>query len=96
VTKQNLPYTLLCDPKHTLITAIGMAAAGKTKRGVFVVDKQGKVLEAMQGGPLPTVDAAQKVVAAMSKANGEAVKNGDKKAAETAAEVADTAAKLDA
>lgn len=90
VAKQSLPYDLLCDPKHTLIAAIGMSAAGKTKRGVFVVDKQGKVLEAMQGGPLQTVDAAQKIVAAMGKANGESAKNGEKK------EDAETAAKVDA
>lgn len=94
-TKQNLPYSLLCDPKHKLISAIGMSSAGKTKRGVFIVDKQGKVLEAFQGGPQPTVDAAQKVVSGMPKA-GESVKDGENKdAANMAAEVADTAAKID-
>jgi len=84
VAKQRLPYDLLCDPKHGLIGAIGMAAAGKTKRGVFVVDKAGRVLEALQGGPLPTVDAAQKVVAAMGKANGAGEAKNGEPAAETA------------
>lgn len=53
--KQNLPYALLCDPQRTLITAIGLkkAPAG-TQRGVFVVDKLGKVLFAGPGGPEPT------------------------------------------
>ena len=49
-TKQNLPYPLLCDPALTLITAIGMKKAPKgTTRGVFVVDKEGKVLAAEPG-----------------------------------------------
>ncbi len=43
-TKQNLPYALLCDPKATLIAAIGMKKSPSgTTRGVFVVDKSGKV-----------------------------------------------------
>lgn len=76
-----------------------MSVQKKTKRGVFVVDKQGKVLGAQQGGPQPTVDAVKRVVDSMGK-NGAAVakkmeegaKNGeDKEAAETAAEVADAA-----
>lgn len=49
-TKQNLPYTLLCDPSVTLIAAIGMKKAPKgTIRGVFIVDKDGKVLAAEAG-----------------------------------------------
>lgn len=75
-----------------------MSSAGKTKRGVFIVDKAGKVLEAFRGGPQPTVDAAQRVVSGMKKGDGGGVRgaeNGDKEKAETAAEVADTAAKLD-
>ncbi|KAH6652928.1 thioredoxin-like protein, partial [Truncatella angustata] len=44
-TKQNLPYPLLCDPSSTLIGAIGLKKApNNTTRGVFVVDKTGKVL----------------------------------------------------
>lgn len=43
-TKQKLPYTLLCDPAAKLIAAIGMKKAPKgTLRGVFVVNKEGKV-----------------------------------------------------
>ncbi len=49
-TKQNLPYTLLCDPSVSLIAAIGLKKAPKgTTRGVFVVDKEGKVLAAEAG-----------------------------------------------
>ena len=48
--KQNLPYTLLCDPKATLIGAIGMKKAPSgTTRGVFVVNKEAKV-EASEPG----------------------------------------------
>jgi peroxiredoxin Q/BCP len=65
-TKQSLPYDLLCDPAFTLINAIGMqnGTAHKTKRGVFAVDKSGKVLLAQLGGPLPTVEAVKKLVEA--------------------------------
>ncbi|KAL8939934.1 MAG: hypothetical protein Q9216_003091 [Gyalolechia sp. 2 TL-2023] len=49
-TKQNLPYTLLCDPKATLISAIGLKKTPKgTTRGVFAVDKTGKVEAAEPG-----------------------------------------------
>lgn len=62
-TKQNLPYALLCDPSATLIGAIGMKKAQSgTTRGVFVVDKGGKVLVAEAGGPAATVEAVKKVV----------------------------------
>jgi len=62
-TKQNLSYTLLCDPDRTLIAAIGLKKGdGKTTRGVFVVDKSGKVLLAEPGSPAGTVDAVKKLV----------------------------------
>ncbi|RYP78421.1 hypothetical protein DL771_000606 [Monosporascus sp. 5C6A] len=62
--KQNLPYTLLCDPSATLIEAIGLKKTPKgTTRGVFAVDKAGKVLIAEPGGPAATVDAVKKLVA---------------------------------
>ena len=49
-TKHNLPYTLLCDPTANLISAIGMKKAPSgTIRGVFVVNKNGKV-EAVSPG----------------------------------------------
>ena len=62
-TKQNLPYFLLCDPNSTLIGAIGLkkAPAGTT-RGVFVVDKSGKVLASEAGGPAATVEVVKKLV----------------------------------
>ncbi|KAI3326068.1 AhpC-TSA-domain-containing protein [Xylariaceae sp. AK1471] len=75
-TKQNLPYPLLCDPSATLIGAIGLKKTPKgTTRGVFVVDKNGKVLIAEPGGPAGTVDAVKKLVAAggFSAAKAEAV-----------------------
>ncbi|KAI1446222.1 hypothetical protein ABKA04_003790 [Annulohypoxylon sp. FPYF3050] len=63
-TKQNLPYPLLCDPSATLIDAIGLKKFPKgTIRGVFVIDKDGKVLLAEPGGPAATVDAVKKLVA---------------------------------
>lgn len=72
-TKQSLPYTLLCDPKATLIAAIGLKKAPSgTTRGVFAIDKAGKVLVAEAGGPQNTVDAIQKIiVAAPATANKE-------------------------
>ncbi|KAJ2987749.1 hypothetical protein NUW58_g4335 [Xylaria curta] len=64
-TKQNLPYPLLCDPTATLIGAIGLKKTPKgTTRGVFVVDKTGKILLAEAGSPAGTVDAVKKLVAA--------------------------------
>lgn len=99
--KQKLPYPLLCDPAQTLIQAIGFKKAPKgTVRGVFVVDKSGKVLAAEPGGPAPTVEVVKKLVASMGgnanaagleKVDGE----NDKKIADVAAEVANSAAKVD-
>jgi thioredoxin-dependent peroxiredoxin len=103
-TKQNLPYTLLCDPSRSLITAIGLGATkGKTTRGVFVIDKDGKVLAAEPGGPAPTVEVVKKLIS--SDTSGEASTTAEtkvdatdeesKEKADVAAEVADTAAKID-
>ncbi|KDN71828.1 putative AhpC/TSA family protein [Colletotrichum sublineola] len=61
--KQKLPYPLLCDPKATLIGAIGLKKPPKsTQRGVFVVDKAGKVLIAEPGSPAGTVDVVTALV----------------------------------
>lgn len=61
--KQKLPYPLICDPKATLIGAIGLSKApSSTQRGVFVVDKAGKVLLAEPGSPDGTVKAVEKLV----------------------------------
>lgn len=55
--KQKLPYPLLCDPNATLISAIGLKKAPSgTTRGVFVVDKSGKVLATAPGSPAGTVE----------------------------------------
>ncbi|KAJ5570376.1 uncharacterized protein N7459_009806 [Penicillium hispanicum] len=63
-TKQSLSYPLLCDPSATLIAAIGFKKVPKgTTRGVFALDKKGKVLLRETGGPDATVDAVQKLVA---------------------------------
>ncbi|KAG5973617.1 hypothetical protein E4U55_000377 [Claviceps digitariae] len=67
-TKHNLPYPLLCDPKATLIAAIGLKKHPKgTQRGVFVVDKKGKVLVAEPGGPAGTVDRVKSLVEELGK-----------------------------
>lgn len=66
-TKQNLPYSLLCDPKATLISALGFKKTPKgTIRGVAVVDKVGKILLLEKGGPAATVNAVHGLVAASS------------------------------
>lgn len=98
-TKQNLPYSLLCDPSQTLISAIGLKKAPKgTTRGVFVVDKAGKVLASEPGGPDATVNVVKKLVSGGGDATGAPAlekKETDTEAANTASEVADTAAKVD-
>ncbi|CAO2658721.1 Nn.00g064440.m01.CDS01 [Neocucurbitaria sp. VM-36] len=98
-TKQNLPYTLLCDPAQTLISAIGLKKAPKgTTRGVFVVDKSGKVLASEPGGPAATVEVVRKLVGGNAEGvptAGDVKKQEDKEIAKTADEVADTAAKVD-
>ena len=98
---------MLCDPAATLIQAIGFKKAPKgTQRGVFVVDKAGKVLAVEAGGPAATVEVVKGVVkemggkadvAGVNKAEERAVAaEGDeaesKLAADTASEVADEAA----
>ncbi len=118
-TKQALPYSLLCDPSATLISAIGMKKAPKsTSRGVVVIDKTEKVTALEQGGPQRTVDVVMEVLSKGGPASsgdakdastngqagaipvGEASKTTEApapgvKAADTAAEVADSAEQLD-
>jgi thioredoxin-dependent peroxiredoxin len=97
-TKQNLPYTLLCDPAANLIAALGFKKAPKgTTRGVAVIQKDGKVLAAEPGGPAATVEVVRNAVAGknLGEEKSEEDKKEDKKAAETAGEVADTAEKVD-
>nr|GAT60427.1 AhpC-TSA-domain-containing protein [Mycena chlorophos] len=43
-TKKELPYPLLSDRKHILITALGAGEGGKTKRSHFIFGKGGKLL----------------------------------------------------
>jgi peroxiredoxin Q/BCP len=105
--KQKLPYSLLCDPKATLITAIGLSKEGsKTTRGVFVIDKSGKVLAAQPGSPSGTFEIVEKLVkngeaadekdASVPATNGaNSAKKEDAAKAEVAAQVADTAERLD-
>lgn len=93
-TKQNLPYPLLCDPSRTLISAIGLKGAKGTTRGVFVIDKSGKVLAAESGSPDGTVEVVRKLAGTAGTADES--KEEDAELAKTASEVADTAAKLDA
>jgi len=111
--KQKLTYPLLCDSSATLISAIGLKKGpASTTRGVFVVDKSGKVLAAEPGSPAGTVAVVKELVedaGIVSAPAGEASKietpvsngvNGATKAddvaqANVAAQVADTAEKLD-
>ncbi|KAH6986148.1 thioredoxin-like protein [Ilyonectria sp. MPI-CAGE-AT-0026] len=66
--KQKLPYPLLCDAKQTLITAIGLKKAPNgTTRGVFVVNKEGKVLVAEPGSPQGTLDKVVALVEELGK-----------------------------
>jgi peroxiredoxin Q/BCP len=61
--KQKLTYSLLCDPSGTLISAIGLKKEPSgTTRGVFVIEKSGKVLAAQAGSPDSTVSVAKKVL----------------------------------
>ncbi|KAK8042000.1 Peroxiredoxin bcp1 [Apiospora rasikravindrae] len=88
--KQKLPYPLLCDPSATLIGAIGLKKAPKgTTRGVFAIDKTGKVLLAQPGGPAATVDAVKELVAA----GGESAAPAAAAEAETKEEEPETAVK---
>jgi peroxiredoxin Q/BCP len=65
--KQKLPYPLLCDPSASLIGAIGLKKAPKgTTRGVFAVDKAGKVLAAEPGSPEGTVNVVKELVKSLS------------------------------
>lgn len=83
--KQKLPYELLCDPGATLIGAIGLKKAPKgTTRGVFVVDKAGKVLAAQAGSPEGTVKVVREIVEGL---NGEEKgENGEEKKGENGEE----------
>ncbi|KAI1466011.1 AhpC-TSA-domain-containing protein [Daldinia caldariorum] len=90
-TKQNLPYPLLCDTSFTLIEALGFKKAPKgVTRGVFAVDKNGKVLIAEPGGPAATVEAVKKLVAESEKtdADADAKESVDEKSEEKPAEEA--------
>ncbi|KAI1140397.1 AhpC-TSA-domain-containing protein [Hypoxylon sp. FL0543] len=88
-TKQNLPYPLLCDPNATLIDAIGLKKAPKgITRGVFAVNKAGKVLIAEPGGPAATVEAVKKLVAEIDGAAEKKEETIEEKPAEEPAEEA--------
>lgn len=76
-TKQELQYPLLCDTSATLIGALGLKKTPNgTIRGVFAVDKDGKVLLLQEGGPDATVEAVKKLDIVDSK--GEDKENGSK------------------
>lgn len=63
------------------------------------MDKSGKVLAAEPGGPAATVEVVRKLVGdaeGVPSAGNVAKKDDDAKAAETADQVADSAAKIDA
>jgi peroxiredoxin Q/BCP len=61
--KHDMPFPLLCDPGATLLAAIGLRKTAKSaQRGVFVVNKAGKVLLAEPGSPVGTVESVRKIV----------------------------------
>lgn len=67
-TKQRLQYPLLCNPTATLIAALGLKKSPKgTIRGIFAIDKEGKVLILQAGGPDATLDAARNLAAGLKK-----------------------------
>lgn len=67
-TNKKLQYPLLCDPEYTLIGAIGLKKSPKgTQRGVFVIDKKGKVLVAEAGSPQGTFDRVKALVEELKK-----------------------------
>ena len=79
-----------------------MKKAGGTTRGVFAVGKDGKVLVAEPGGPAATVEAVKKIVSGTeggveTTEEKKEEANGEPKEAisDVAAQVADTAAKVD-
>lgn len=83
-TEQNLPYPLLCDPSAILMQAIGFKKAPKgTQRGVFVVDKESKLLAIEAGSPAATVEFVNSPV---EKMGGDGKDEGLEKTEKTAVE----------
>lgn len=88
-TKHKLPYPLLCDPAQALISTLGFKKQPKgTLRGVFVVDKEGKVLASEPGGPAKTLEVVRKLV---NESKRGATKEGSEEA-KTAVQVTEGAA----
>lgn len=88
-----MPYDLLCDPQATLIGAIGLKKSPiGTLRGLFVVDKEGKVLAAEPGSPAGTHAAVKKLLGADSQA---AKEEEDAEEPEAATDSAESAEKMD-
>ncbi|KAH8821127.1 thioredoxin-like protein [Xylogone sp. PMI_703] len=82
--KQKLQYPLLCDTAGTLISAIGLKKAPNgITRGVFIIDKSGKVLAAQGGSPAGTVDVAKKIVEGLNSTEAPAVVETESKPEET-------------
>jgi len=74
---QKLPYTLLCDTSASLISAIGLKKApSSTTRGVFVIDKSGKVLAAEPGSPKGTLAVVEKLIGSADSAPEPVVETG--------------------
>ncbi|PYH74023.1 thioredoxin peroxidase DOT5 [Aspergillus vadensis CBS 113365] len=75
-TKQRLPYPLLCNPTATLIAALGLKKSPKgTIRGIFAIDKHGKVLILQAGGPDATLDAARNLAAELKRSSEDETSN---------------------
>lgn len=77
-----------------------MQGAKSATRGLFIVDKSGKVLSAGPGTPDGTVETTRKIIGEASSTPATAAEASkdkeDVELAKTASEVADTAAKIDA
>ncbi|KAJ5907972.1 Alkyl hydroperoxide reductase subunit C/ Thiol specific antioxidant [Penicillium taxi] len=67
----NLPFDLLCDKEANLIRAMGFKRPWgpmTIRRGLFVLDKRGKVLLQKPGGPDLTLEFAQRMITEITTA----------------------------
>jgi len=98
VTKQNLPYPLLCDPNATLTTAIGMKKPGpgkSTARGVVIIDKQGVIRVCEQAGPAKTLDTVLEYIKTQGTTQTDVPAAGGAAAPEEPSKLADPDTKMD-
>ena len=64
-SKNNLPFSLICDTRGCLINALGFTKRPfGILRGVVVIDKEGRILTSVAGSPDATVKAVYGVCGA--------------------------------